>query len=182
MLARVRSLRERWIESQTIDDNEFVEVFLLSMQTSRSLWLAALNYSYQRTGERIDVLRFRADNKLFEFREELEYCEAGFWTVRIPRFAVTIQHIAANPIYAAHLAMYGYVDPDLVPATTVLDGECLTARAEYVRQHQNWIAKHCAYAGSMSGYTGVSTAPAGLARRCAGFLAGLAGGYKAMRA
>lgn len=181
VLSRIKDLRRRWTESYQIDDKEFVEVFLLSMQTSRSLWLAALNYSYKRTGGRTGVLRFRADNKFFEFREDIEYCEAGFRTLRIPRYPVTILRIMANPIYAAHLAMYGYVDSGLVPTTTVLDHNCLAARARYVRLHHGWIAKHCARAGSMSGYTGISTASVGVVRRSVSSLSGLFGRYELIR-
>ena len=181
VLERVRNLREQWNEAHSIDDREFIEVFLLSMQTSRSLWLSALNYGYERTDERTDCLKFRANNMLFEFREEFESCEAGFRMIRIPRFPVTIQHIKANPIYVAHLAMYGYVDANLVRATSKLDGSCLAARARQVRQHQDWISRHCARAGSMSGYTGIGSGSGGLIRRSAAFLIGMVRGYDVMR-
>jgi hypothetical protein len=181
VLDRVKDLREQWIESRCIDDREFLEVFLLSLQTSRSLWMAALNYGYERTAKRSDCLKLRAGNILFEFREEFESCEASFCTIPIPRYPVTILHVKANPVYMAHLAMYRYVDANLVPATSELDGDCLAARARHVRRHHDWIAGHCARAGSMSGYTGVSIGANGLILRSASHLVGLIRGYDAIR-
>lgn len=156
-ICRIENIRNNWIKNNTVSEDEFLDVFLKSIDVSREFIKIGLNKLYGN----YDVSYF--DNKELKVGgKKVKFIKNGLnMPYIIKKFALcgrslSICEAFLEPSHGLHFSLYGFMKGS--PKELLFDsdiGAVLKNRTEVTRMHWDWLKDHCRFSQSMTGYLGV---------------------------